>query len=271
MLRVNGVNMTDLFLILLAILNVTGITYLAFKVRRISIESRSNKKKIKEIKLMTKEINKAVSKEVSTKKESKRDFQLMEAYYQLINLLDFKSPIPRTRGFAASPDLLLEIYRLIMKYRPKLIVELGSGLSTLVIAKSVQQTNDSKVVSIDHSLDYLNETTRLLNEHEIDSVELIHAPIDMTTNWYSTKWLTELKEIDLLVIDGPPKALGENVRSGALDFFLNRLSPNAVVVIDDAYRPGESKLASDFATKMPLHNLVVLDHEKGTALILPQG
>ena len=79
------------------------------------------------------------------------------------------------------------------------------------------------------------------------------------------------QEIDLLVIDGPPKALGENVRSGALDFFLNRLSPNAVVVIDDAYRPGESKLASDFATKMPLHNLVVLDHEKGTALILPQG
>jgi len=63
-------------------------------------------------------------------------FRQTEAYIQLFNLLDFKAPVPPTRGWAASPDLLLTIAEVIMKKRPSLIVELGSGVSTLVSAKS---------------------------------------------------------------------------------------------------------------------------------------
>jgi hypothetical protein len=48
------------------------------------------------------------------------------------------------------------------------------------------------------------------------------------------------------------------------------LSPAAIVVIDDVNREGERKLAEDFAKALSNHELTILDHEKGTAIISPR-
>jgi hypothetical protein len=42
------------------------------------------------------------------------------------------------------------------------------------------------------------------------------------------------------------------------------------VIIDDVKRDGERKLAEDFAKSLPNHELTILDHEKGTAVISPR-
>ena len=81
------------------------------------------------------------------KKLSMTAYRQNEAYIQLTNLLQFKSAIPSTRSWAASPDLLLLISETVKKNRPSLVVELGSGISTLVTAKSGAR----KVISIDNS------------------------------------------------------------------------------------------------------------------------
>jgi 5S rRNA maturation endonuclease (ribonuclease M5) len=52
--------------------------------------------------------------------------------------------------------------------------------------------------------------------------------------------------------------------------FKDKLSAKAVIIIDDVHREGERKLAEDFAKAMPNHQLVILDHEKGTAVISPR-
>jgi len=49
--------------------------------------------------------------------------------------------------------------------------------------------------------------------------------------------------------------------------FVEKLSKDAVVIIDDVNRQGERKLAEDFAKALPSHQLTILDHEKGTAVI----
>ena len=203
------------------------------------------------------------------KKLSMTAYRQNEAYIQLTNLLQFKSAIPSTRSWAASPDLLLLISETVKKNRPSLVVELGSGISTLVTAKSGAR----KVISIDNSEEYGGKTRELLKEHKVRGVEIRIAPLRPYANgfeWYDTATIKDLKKIDLLIVDGPPGSKNPEARYPALKEFKDKLSARAVVIIDDVKRDGERKLAEDFAKSLPNHSLTILDHEKGTAVISPR-
>ena len=187
----------------------------------------------------------------------------------MTQLLDFKTSIPPTRSWAASPDLLLTIADTIRKYRPGLVVELGSGVSTLVAAKSGAR----KVISIDNSEEFGAKTVAMIKEHRARGVEVRIAPLQPYANgstWYDTSKIKDLKKIDLLIIDGPPGSKNPEARYPALAELKDKLSANAVVIIDDVHREGERKLAEDFAKALPNHRLAILDHEKGTAVISPR-
>ncbi len=81
-------------------------------------------------------------------------YRQSEAFQQLIAILKFTAPIPPTRGWVASPDLLLTMTDIIRTHKPRLVVELGSGVSTLVIAKA----GAKKVISIDNSEEFAAKT-----------------------------------------------------------------------------------------------------------------
>ena len=206
---------------------------------------------------------------LENKKRSMIAFRQTEAFIQLSNLLDFKAAIPATRSWAASPDLLLTISEVIKKVRPALVVELGSGVSTLVAAKSGAR----KIVSIDNSDVWGAKTVALLKEHKVRGVDVRIAPLRPYANgsdWYDVAAIRELKKIDVLIIDGPPGSKNPEARYPALQQFKDKLSPMAIVIIDDVHRDGERKLAEDFAKALPNHTLEILDHEKGTAIISPR-
>jgi len=206
---------------------------------------------------------------IDNKKSSMTAYRQTQALIQLTQLLDFKSPIPPTRSWAASPDLLLTITEIVRKYRPGLVVELGSGVSTLVAAKAGAR----KVVSIDNSDEFGGKTISLLKDHKVRGVDVRIAPLQPYANgftWYDTSMIKDLKKIDLLIIDGPPGSKNPEARYPALAEFKDKLSSKAVIIIDDVHREGERKLAEDFAKAMPNHQLVILDHEKGTAVISPR-
>jgi predicted O-methyltransferase YrrM len=206
---------------------------------------------------------------IDNKKSSMTAYRQTQALIQLTQLLDFKSPIPPTRSWAASPDLLLTITEIVRKYRPGLVVELGSGVSTLVAAKAGAR----KVVSIDNSDEFGGKTISLLKDHKVRGVDVRIAPLQPYANgftWYDTSMIKDLKKIDLLIIDGPPGSKNPEARYPALAEFKDKLSAKAVIIIDDVHREGERKLAEDFAKGMPNHQLVILDHEKGTAVISPR-
>jgi predicted O-methyltransferase YrrM len=196
-------------------------------------------------------------------------YRQTEAFSQLTNLLDFKAAIPATRSWAASPDLLLTISEIVKKNKPGLVVELGSGVSTLVVAKSGAR----KIVSIDNSDVWGAKTVALLKEHKVRGVDVRIAPLRPYANgseWYDLDAIKDLKKIDLLIIDGPPGSKNPEARYPAFQQFKDRLSAAAIVVIDDVNREGERKLAEDFAKALPNHELTILDHEKGTAIISPR-
>ena len=243
-----------LFLILL------GVTYCAKLLR--SLHSKVSKSSA----AITRDIQKL---SVENKKNSMIAYRQAEAFTQLTNLLDFKAAIPATRSWAASPDLLLTISEIVKKNRPGLVVELGSGISTLVAAKSGAR----KIISIDNSDAWGAKTVALLKEHKVRGVDVRIAPLRPYANgseWYDLDAIKDLKKIDLLIVDGPPGSKNPEARYPALQQFKDKLSPAAIVVIDDVNREGERKLAEDFAKALPNHELTILDHEKGTAIIAPR-
>lgn len=250
----------EIIYICLLVIILLGVAYCARLLR--SLHSKVSKSSA----AISRDIAKLM---IDNKKSSMTAYRQTQALIQLTQLLDFKSPIPPTRSWAASPDLLLTITEIVRKYRPGLVVELGSGVSTLVAAKAGAR----KVVSIDNSDEFGGKTISLLKDHKVRGVDVRIAPLQPYANgftWYDTSMIKDLKKIDLLIIDGPPGSKNPEARYPALAEFKDKLSAKAVIVIDDVHREGERKLAEDFAKAMPNHQLVILDHEKGTAVISPR-
>ena len=237
-----------------------GVSYSVRSLRAMhhKVSSRSERNS-RELTAATKEI----------KAQIWQSYRQTEALQQLLALLKLNAPIPPTRSWAASPDLLLMIADLVRTHEPQLVVELGSGVSTLIIAKS----GAGKVISIDNSEEFADKTRALLKAHEVGGVEVRVAPLTPHVaglEWYDTTLLQDLKEIDLLIVDGPPGSKNPNARRPAHMELINKLSPHAIIVIDDVNRDGERELAESFASALPNHVLTIYPHEKGTAIISPK-
>ena len=215
-----------------------------------------------------------VSKELSAqtgrfKTELAHVYHQFEAVEQLLPLLKLSAPLPPSRGWAASPDFLLTLAHVTKKVRPRLTVELGSGISTLVLAKS----GAKKIISLDHSVEFGTQTREMLLSHGVRGVDIrIHELENYRGKyqWYAKSTLKGLAKIDLLVIDGPPSTTNPDARYPALEHLVPLLSPKATVILDDVYRDEERKLADAIAKALPSHVMTILSHEKGTAVISPR-
>ena len=216
-----------------------------------------------------------VSKELSgqtgrIKSELGDVYHQFEAVEQLLPLLKLSAPLPPSRGWAASPDFLLTLAHVTKRVKPRLTVELGSGTSTLVLAKS----GAKKIVSLDHSVEFGTQTREMLLSHGVRGVDIRIHELETYSRgykWYAKTTLKGLAKIDLLVIDGPPSSTNPDARYPALEHLVPLLSPRATVVLDDVYRDEERKLADAIVKALPNHVLTILSHEKGTAVISPRA
>jgi len=227
---------------------------------------RSAKKLNRNADRVTKEIKGQTS---QIKTELGYVYQQLEALEQLLPLLKLTAPLPPSRGWAASPDFLLSLFETSRTKKPRLVVELGSGVSTLVLAKS----GAKKIVSLDHSLEYGEQTRGMLRNHRVRGVEIRIDDLEKYQggySWYSRASLKGIAKIDLLIIDGPPSATNPDARYPALENLLPLLSAKATIMLDDANRADERKLADAFLAALPNHKLRFLYHEKGTAIIEPR-
>jgi hypothetical protein len=172
------------------------------------------------------------------------------ALMQLYRELSPRRTLPRTRGWAASPDFLLTLYRTIREHRPELVVEVGSGVSTLVTAYALQQNGSGRLVSLDHDPDFAERTRHTLALHGVaGGVEVRDAPLEPTRigdgewQWHPQEAFQDLRAIELLVVDGPPGSAGKLARFPALPLLRTRLAPGARVLLDDGARQEERQAA----------------------------
>jgi predicted O-methyltransferase YrrM len=194
--------------------------------------------------------------------------------HNIFRLLQGGAPLPLPGGWAASTDLLGEIVRAVSGNRPRLVVELGSGVSTLIIAAALRANGAGRLISIDADGAYAAKTREQVQRHDLgDWVQLRLAALQtmefegVSRPWYDGSVFAELTGIDMLLIDGPPRLLRLDIRYPALPFFWERLSPGAIVLLDDAARPSERAIAKTWQQNFPQARYDYLRFEKGALRI----
>ena len=201
-------------------------------------------------------------------------FRQMEALQGLYVELDLKHSLPPTRGWAASPDFLLELARHARSARPTTVVECSSGTSTLVLARCMQLNGTGMVFSLEHDPEYALSTRAQLRRHGLeDWAQVLYAPLrphllnDEKWPWYDISDLPAWLQIDLLVIDGPPQATRPLARYPAGPLLFKSLARGASVFLDDAARPDERTALQRWQKEFPALEQSSRPCEKGCAVL----
>lgn len=188
-------------------------------------------------------------------------FSQLESLSWLQRRLLPKTQLPPLRGWASSPDVLLHLHTHIMQTKPKVVVEFGSGASTLVIADALSQNGVGKLFSIEHSDHYGTQTLSQLKKNNlqglvdlrIGALELWnaeHLNPDHTSKpslWYSSSLLQDIRDIDLIWVDGPPGSTCQYSRYPALPALSTKLSGQTEVWMDDTIRKQEREICEVWA------------------------
>ncbi|MDT4907325.1 MAG: hypothetical protein QOI69_566 [Pseudonocardiales bacterium] len=148
------------------------------------------------------------------------------------------------------------------------IVECGSGISTVILARLLRERGDgATITSLEHDAGWAALVTDMLRRESLgDVAQVVHAPLEGDPAWYARSALAETPDhVDLLVVDGPPAhAAGHGLRRApALGAFAPRLTRTATVVLDDVNRPGEREVLTGWESETAWR--FVIDEASGLA------
>ncbi len=206
-------------------------------------------------------------------------YEQAEALAGLYATLPIRTPLPAMRGHVMSPDFAREIVSGTLSKRPKTVVELGSGVSTVLTAYALEVIGDESahIYSLDHEPLYASITRNNLAAHGLEKwATIIDAPLvetkvdGSTRRWYDTSQLLasiEAREIDLLVVDGPPARDDKMAREPALPVLQHKLSARALVMVDDAGRAGEREIVRRWTAGTQKYEVRWPNAEKGAAIL----
>ncbi|WP_420427861.1 class I SAM-dependent methyltransferase [Algiphilus sp.] len=177
-----------------------------------------------------------------------------EAAMDVRRLIDRQAmPLPPSGGWAASADFVALIGETLKSHRPRHVMELGSGLSTVFLAEMLSADSGTHLTSLDHDPMYAEQTRARLRVRGLDSqVRVVDAPLQPVElsqgsyRWYALPKNFECPPIDLLIVDGPPSATCPMSRYPALPLLAPFLSQDCIILVDDADRPDEKKMVAQW-------------------------
>jgi predicted O-methyltransferase YrrM len=117
---------------------------------------------------------------------------------------------------------MYEVVRHVLLERPKVVVECGSGASTVWIGSALRRVGEGRVIALENSADWVAIVTGLLQHQRLSNVEIRHAPMEPIQvaghgqPWYSASAIADVEEIDLLLVDGPPRCTNKLARYPAV-------------------------------------------------------
>lgn len=167
-------------------------------------------------------------------------------------------PLPPFSGYSIRPDFAERLAGEVLSRRAPTVVELGSGLSTIIVAHCLESKGEGRVVSFDHEQTYADATRKMLGERGLeDRATVSVAPLAAWSHagenwqWYRLDQAALPDTIDVLLVDGPPGPLGPLARYPALPALYARLAPGAIVFLDDGNREDEKMIADRWRREFP--------------------
>jgi predicted O-methyltransferase YrrM len=192
------------------------------------------------------------------------------------------APLPPFGGWAIAPDfaaLLASMVVRTLRGRQEgrvTIVELGSGVSTLVCGYLAMKHGGIRVISVEHQAEHVSKMRAEVALHDLTShVQIVHAPLtkvsidDTQRTWYEPSFIDRLPPIDLLIVDGPPATSDPAARYPALPLLGPRCPPGATILVDDARR--DRPVIDDWLARHPRATAEFVEVEKGACILrLPE-
>lgn len=208
-------------------------------------------------------------------REGRKDYRQVEALIGIHSTLPIRRPLPPMRGWAASPDFASLVVDRILTKRPRTVVELGGGVSTIVGGYALNIAGRGHLCSFDHDPVFAQATERRVKEHGLDTaVTVVTAPLVPVPvggerwDWYEHSAFEGIDRIDILIVDGPPARVEPLSRYPALPVLRSKLAEDAVIILDDANRRGEMSVVRRWLQEDPEWSVEWLDTEKGAAVLM---
>lgn len=169
------------------------------------------------------------------------------------------------------PSGVVKVLNDIVVHQRRSVVECGGGVSTYFIAQLLKERG-GKLLTIEHSAEWCDILRGFLAHQGLaEVVDIVHAPLVPCAHPYETKsdWYDEArvaaavegKQIDLLLVDGPPayERSIQFARYPAVPFLRKYFAESFTIVLDDANRKGERAIAErwgrELGIAMKLHLL----------------
>ncbi|MCA9189487.1 MAG: class I SAM-dependent methyltransferase [Pirellulaceae bacterium] len=178
-----------------------------------------------------------------------RIVNVIDAYQRPLRRIRPRLPLPPLRvpgDWTITPDVAEILIDEICDSKPQCVVELGSGVSSLIIGYALEQSGGGHCYSLEHDAAYARASSELIARHGLaDYVTVIHGAIsDYEINgrpgcWYERIAWDSIDDIDLLFVDGPPASIASAARYPALPLLFDRLNSPCVVIMDDGERESD--------------------------------
>ena len=187
----------------------------------------------------------------------------LESFISLQNYLISESQLLNFHGWPISPDIALFLVQKIEENNYDLVIEFGSGTSTLLMSKVLKQRAlkspehpSPRLVTFEHNEKYFNQTLQALKQQSTeDQVDLVYAPLepfsfeDETFSYYSCKEkfqalreaLENKTQKVLVLVDGPPGATGPLARFPVLPYLLTSFPDQQIHMVLDDYDRADEK------------------------------
>ncbi|WP_322768287.1 class I SAM-dependent methyltransferase [Frankia sp. Cr1] len=188
---------------------------------------------------------------------------------------------PLVKGFvpwtawSMRPAAIVSIINELELKRRRTVVELGSGASTIFLARAVEGTG-GRLVSIEHNHEYANYIRRLISREGLERVAQVetvdlnrYAPVDtgkpagwdLPEVWYDIDVIRSVcpMGIDMLIVDGPPA--GDQgtvlVREPAVGALRDKFNSEFSIFLDDADRLAERETMQCWEEQLGIGMVIV--------------
>lgn len=208
-------------------------------------------------------------------RDRQHDTNQVEALLWLYSRFTPQVNLPAMRGVAGSPDFLKVIVEYCTLKQPAVIVEASSGVSSIILSEWLMHTGSP---ARHHALDHLEKYADLTREKVRNPHSQVwHAPLvehlidGKAWKWYDMSALEKVEQIDMLVIDGPTEDIQPLARYPALPLLRDKLSPAAVIILDDANRASERAIIQRWQQEFGLQAKFIPTEKGACVLTWPAG
>ncbi len=233
--------------------------------------------------------------ESDLKREVLGSTKQIEAFLGLQNYFNTGDLPVEMHGWPISPDFGLYLIERLETNNYNLVIEFGSGTSTVVIAKALAKMAsrfrvkpDVVQIAFEHLAQYHTKTLDSLQQAGLaNALQLILAPLQpySAANGNSYAYYSCHDTLDkltknnnpadlciLVVVDGPPGSTNKHARYPALPVILNYFAGAQIdILLDDYYRDEEKEITKMWLTEAKAAGLnatlTELKFEKGACLI----